>query len=126
MSSSKKIETKKAPAAIGPYSQGIVIKDLIFTSGQIGLDPDGNIKGGITEQTKQVIKNLEAVLLAGGSNLGNVIKTTVYLKNMADFAKMNEVYETYFKNKPVRSTVGVSALPKNALIEIECIATKKI
>ena len=117
------IKTEKAPKAIGPYSQGIIFENLIFTSGQIGINAEGELVGkDIVEQTEQVIKNLKEVLKAGGSGLSSVIKTTVFLKNMSDFSAMNEVYEKYFTEKPARSTVEVSALPKGALVEIDCIA----
>lgn len=118
------IETKKAPAAIGPYSQAIVINKLVFCSGQIGLDPKtGQLKEGIKNQTKQTLENIEQVLKAAGTNLKKVIKTTIYLVNISDFATVNQIYASYFKNhKPARATVEVSRLPKEALIEIEAIA----
>lgn len=120
----KKIETKNAPAAIGPYSQAIEVGNFIFTSGQIPIDPlTGNlVSGGIEEQTTQVIKNLSAVLEEAGSKLDRVIKTTCFLQNIGDFAKFNAVYGKYFTGKPARSCVEVSALPKGALVEIEVIA----
>lgn len=120
------IETKKAPAAIGPYSQGIALGDFIYTSGQIPLVPETGalIDGEITKQTEQAILNLAAVLDAAGSSLKKVIKTTCFLKNMSDFSAFNAVYETYFPGKPARSCVEVSALPKGALVEIEAIATR--
>lgn len=120
----KKIETKNAPAAIGPYSQAIAVGNLIFTSGQIPIDPNtGNlVSGGIEEQTTQVIKNIFAVLEEAGSSLNRVIKTTCFLQSIGDFAKFNAVYEKYFTGKPARSCVEVSALPKGALVEIEVIA----
>ncbi|MDR0984411.1 MAG: RidA family protein [Ruminococcus sp.] len=119
------ISTKKAPAAIGPYSQAISVGGFIFTSGQIPLDPDGNIvTGGIKEQTKRCIENLKAILAVKGCTLNNVVKTTVFLSDMGNFSKMNEVYTELFPaNAPARSAVEVSALPKNVLVEIECIAT---
>lgn len=119
-----KIETKNAPAAIGPYSQAIEVRNFIFTSGQIPIDPHtGNlVSGRIEEQTTQVIKNLSAVLEEAGSNLDRVIKTTCFLNSIGDFAKFNAVYEKYFTGKPARSCVEVSALPKGALVEIEVIA----
>lgn len=122
----EKIQTNNAPAAIGPYSQGMVTGNLIFTSGQIGINPaSGNIEAAdITGQTEQVIKNLKAVLEASGSSLDKVIKTTCFLKNISDFAVFNSVYEKYFTEKPARSCVEVTALPKNALVEIEVIAEK--
>lgn len=122
----EKIQTNNAPAAIGPYSQGMVTGNLIFTSGQIGINPSsGNIEAAdITGQTEQVIKNLKAVLEASGSSLDKVIKTTCFLKNISDFAIFNSVYEKYFTEKPARSCVEVASLPKNALVEIEVIAEK--
>ena len=124
---STKIQTSKAPAAIGPYSQAIVTGNLIFTSGQIPLDPDTGLLTGttITEQTHQVCKNLEAVLSAAGSSLQHVVKTVCFLSDMADFAQFNEVYARYFTEKPARSCVAVKALPKGALVEVEVIAEKE-
>lgn len=121
------ITTKKAPQAIGPYSQGIVVGNMIYTSGQIPIQPDtlDMVENDIIKQTHQAILNLEQVLLAGGSSLDKVIKTTVFVKDIKDFTKINEIYATYFKNKPARSLVEVSNLPKNALIEIEAIAIKE-
>lgn len=123
----KIISTSNAPKAIGPYSQGIISNNLIFTSGQIPLKPDGEfLDSDIKEQTKQVLENLSNVLKAANSSLDSVIKTTVFLANMEDFAAMNEVYESYFKdNKPARSTISVKELPKKAKVEIECIAEIK-
>lgn len=120
----KTVETKKAPSAIGPYSQAIISGNYVFTSGQIPLDPaSGNlIEGGIAEQTEQVIKNLSAVLEAADTGLENTVKTTCFLKNIADFAEFNAVYEKYFPNKPARSCIEVSALPKGALVEVEVVA----
>ncbi len=120
------ISTCKAPQAIGPYSQALSFENLIFTSGQIALKPNGEfLVGDIGAQTHQVIENLKAVLEEAGSSLEKVIKTTIFLTNMEDFSQVNEVYGTYFKeHKPARSTVGVAALPKNALVEIEAIALK--
>ena len=120
------IETKKAPAAIGPYSQGISSGDFIYTSGQIPLVPETGalIDGDITRQTEQAIHNLAAVLDAAGSSLEKVVKTTCFLKNMGDFSAFNAVYGTYFTGKPARSCVEVSVLPKGALVEIEVIATR--
>lgn len=118
------IRTDKAPTAIGPYEQGIRVENLIFTSGQIPVDPvtQGIVLGDIKEQTKRVIENIRAVLETGGASLETVVKTTVYLKNISDFNEMNEVYERYFKeNKPARSRVEVSALPKGVGIEMEAI-----
>jgi 2-iminobutanoate/2-iminopropanoate deaminase len=122
------VQTPAAPPAIGPYSQAIVAGDLIFCSGQIPLDPATGeiVEGGIEEQTHRVLKNLRAVLESAGSGLEHVLKTTVFLKRMDDFAAMNAVYATYFPDAPpARSTVEVSRLPRNVLIEIECIALAK-
>jgi 2-iminobutanoate/2-iminopropanoate deaminase len=122
------IATTDAPAAIGPYTQAIRTGDLVFTSGQISLDPATGqiVTGGITEQTERVIANLRGVLAAAGLSFANVVKTTVYLKDMRDFAAMNEVYARAFAGDgvvaPARSTVQVAALPKDALVEIDCIA----
>ena len=122
----KEIATDNAPKAIGPYSQGILWNDLIFASGQIPVNPaNGEIPAGIKEQTKQVLENVSAILKSSGSSIENVIKTTVFIKNMNDFAEMNSVYETYFiKPFPARSTVEVARLPKDVLVEIEVIAYK--
>lgn len=122
----KIISTTNAPAAIGPYSQAIVVNDMVFTSGQIALKPDGSfLEGDVEAQTTQVLENLKAVLKEAGSSLKKVVKTTIFLANMDDFAKVNDVYGSFFKeNKPARSTVGVKTLPKNALVEIEAIAVK--
>lgn len=122
------ISTKDAPAAIGPYSQAIRIGDFLYTSGQVALDPATGalVTGGVAEQTVRVIENLRAVLTAAGANLAQVVKTTVFLKNISDFAAMNEVYGRYFAADdiiaPARSTVEVARLPKDALVEIEVIA----
>ncbi len=122
------IATPDAPAAIGPYSQAVRCGDTVFTSGQIPIDPASGelVPGDITAQTRQVCKNLAAVLAAAGLDFSHVVKTTVYLKSMADFAAMNAVYAAYFAPAgavpPARSTVQVAALPKDALVEIECIA----
>ncbi len=124
------IETAQAPAALGPYSQAIQSGDWIFTSGQIPLDPATGqiVAGGIAEQTARVLDSLRAVLQAAGSDLAHVVKTTVYLKNMQDFAAMNAVYATYFgvggTPAPARSTVEVARLPKDVLVEIEAIALR--
>ena len=117
-------QTDKAPKAIGPYSQAIVTGGLIYTSGQIPINPaSGNIEAeDITGQTKQVIENLSAVLDESGSSLQKVVKTTCFLKNINDFATFNDVYAQYFTGKPARSCVEVSNLPKGALVEIEVIA----
>ncbi|MBQ3265919.1 MAG: RidA family protein [Ruminococcus sp.] len=120
----KIIETKNAPAAIGPYSQAVVLGDLIYTSGQIPIDPaTGRIEAyTIKGQTEQIIKNLSAILTEAGSNLDRVIKTTCYLNDIRDFGVFNEVYGKYFTSKPARGCVEVSNLPKGALAEIEVIA----
>ncbi|GHU03961.1 endoribonuclease L-PSP [Spirochaetia bacterium] len=120
----KVIQTNGAPAAIGPYSQGFVSGNLVFTSGQIALSAEkGEVVGsGIGEQTEQVIKNLKAVLEAAGSSLSKVVKTTCFLADMGDFAAFNEVYAKHFTGKPSRSTVAVKQLPKSVLVEIEAIA----
>ena len=119
-----KIETKTAPEAIGPYSQGMVAGDLIFTSGQIPLNPETGLMEGenITEQTHRVCKNLRAVLSAAGGTLQSTIKTVCFLADMADFSAFNEVYAQYFSHKPARSCVAVKDLPKGALVEIEAVA----
>ncbi|MBP3939568.1 MAG: RidA family protein [Clostridia bacterium] len=124
---SSKVQTNKAPAAIGPYSQAMVVGNLIFTSGQIPLSPETGVLEGenITEQTHRVCKNLKAVLEAAGSSLEKVVKTTCFLDDMADFAAFNEVYAEYFTGKPARSCVAVKTLPKNALVEVEVIAEKE-
>lgn len=121
------VATANAPQAIGPYVQGIGYGDLLFTSGQIALTPAGEMTADdITAQTHQVLQNLRAVLQEGGSDLHRVIKTTIFLVDMDDFAKVNEVYGEYFdQHKPARSTVAVKTLPKNALVEIECIASRE-
>lgn len=124
----KIIQTDQAPAAIGPYSQAIEVNGMIFTSGVIPIDPATNtlVEGDITTQAKQAIGNLQALLEAAGSSCDEVIKTTVFIKDMNDFAKVNEVYATYFTNHyPARSCVEVARLPKDVLIEIEAIALKK-
>jgi len=122
----KIVSTNSAPQAIGPYSQAIVVNDMVFTSGQIALKPDGSfLDGDVAAQTTQVLENLQAVLKEAGSSLGKVVKTTIFLANMDDFASVNDVYGSFFKeHKPARSTVGVKTLPKNALVEIEAIAVK--
>ena len=121
------VNTDRAPKAIGPYSQGvkIVAKHLVFTAGQIPLDPENSLIVGdsIEKQTVQVLENLKSVLEAAGTSLQNVVKTTVFLKDMNDFSEMNEIYGKYFNNfPPARSAVEVSRLPKDVLIEIECVA----
>lgn len=119
------VKTDKAPAAIGPYSQGVISGGFVFCSGQIALKPDGAfVDGDIKAQATQVFENLQAVLKACGSDLSKVVKTTLYLVDIADFAAVNEVYANYFssENKPARSTVAVGKLPKDAKVEIDCIA----
>ena len=120
----KKIATDKAPGAIGPYSQAIVLGNMLFTSGQIPINPEtGNIEATtIAEQTEQVMKNLGAVLTAAGSSFEKAIKTTCFLANISDFAAFNEVYAKYFTGKPARSCVAVKELPKNVLVEIDTVA----
>ena len=123
---SNKVETNKAPAAIGPYSQAVCVGNLIFTSGQIPLNPETGVLVGenITEQTHRVCKNLQAVLEAAGGSLKSAVKTVCFLANMADFAAFNEVYAQYFTEKPARSCVAVKDLPKGALVEVEVVAEK--
>jgi 2-iminobutanoate/2-iminopropanoate deaminase len=119
------VSTGKAPKAIGPYEQAIKVGDFVYTAGQIPIDPKtGNfVEGGIAAQTRQVLENLKAVLEAAGSSLDRVVKATVFLKNMGDFAAMNEVYAEYLAQaKPARSTVAVAELPRGALVEIDFIA----
>ena len=120
----EKIMTKNAPEAIGPYTQAIVTGNLVFTSGQIALDPaDGQVHATTIEaQTEQVCKNLSAVLTAAGSSLEKTVKTTCFLADMADFAAFNAVYGTYFTSKPARSCVAAKALPKGVLVEVEVVA----
>lgn len=120
----KKISTEKAPAAIGPYSQGIITGNLLFASGQIAINPaTGEIEGNdIVSQTEQVMKNIGALLETAGTDYTKVVKTTCFLAEMGDFATFNEVYGRYFTEKPARSCVAVKALPKNVLCEVEIIA----
>lgn len=121
----KKISTEQAPKAIGPYSQAIVTGNMVYTSGQIALDPaTGALTGATTaEQTERVMQNLKAVLEAAGSSFDRVVKTTCFLSDMADFAAFNEVYGKYITSAPTRSCVAVAALPKGARVEVEVIAT---
>jgi 2-iminobutanoate/2-iminopropanoate deaminase len=124
--SSAPVSTPGAPRAIGPYSQGIKANGFLFTAGQVGFDPGSGelVDGGIAEQTLRVLQNLRAILRAGGTDLSSVVKTTVYLVDMADFALMNEVYaEIFGDHRPARSTVAVASLPRGARVEIEAIAT---
>lgn len=121
----KTISTERAPKAIGPYSQAVVAQGFAFLSGQVALDPATGqlIDGDVAAQTESVIENLKAVLEACGSSLGRVVKTSVFLKDMNDFAKMNEIYSRYFgENSPARSTVEVARLPRDVRVEIDCIA----
>ncbi len=120
----KKIQTNAAPAAIGPYSQGMILGNLVYSSGQIPLSPEtGDVVGNdIAAQTEQVISNLKAVLEAGGASLTTVIKTTCFITDMAHFADFNAVYAKYFTENPARSCVAVKQLPKNVLVEIEAVA----
>lgn len=120
----KIITSNNAPKAIGPYSQAIVLNNVLYTSGQIGLDPQtGDLKIGIEEQVKQVMENLKALLKEADMDFSNVVKTTIFLKSMEDFALVNQIYASYFnENPPARSCVQVSALPKGALVEIELVA----
>ncbi|WP_413304803.1 2-iminobutanoate/2-iminopropanoate deaminase [Bacillus sp. 1P10SD] len=118
------VQTNQAPAAIGPYSQGIIVNNLFYSSGQIPLTAEGNlVTGDVKEQTHQVFKNLQAVLTEAGASFETVVKATVFIKNMDDFASINEVYGEYFStHKPARSCVEVARLPKDVLVEIEVIA----
>ena len=120
----QEIKTDKAPRAIGPYAQAVKVGDMLYTSGQIALRPDGSMNDGdVVAQTEQVLTNLMHVLEAAGGSLKNVIKTTVFLADMNDFAAMNDVYERFMAgHRPARSTVEVARLPKDAKVEIECIA----
>ncbi len=119
------LETSQAPAAIGPYSQGYEVNGIVYTSGQIPVDPaTGSVPEGIAAQAKQSCENVSAVLAAAGSELGKVFKTTCFLADISDFAAFNEVYAQYFTSKPARSCVAVKALPKGVLCEIEAIAAK--
>ncbi len=124
---SSKVQTNQAPAAIGPYSQAIVTGNLVFTSGQIPLNPATGVLEGnnITEQTHQVCKNLKAVLSAAGSSLTQAVKTVCFLSDINDFSAFNEVYAQYFTEKPARSCVAVKDLPKGALVEVEVVAEKE-
>ncbi len=125
----KRVQTQHAPAAMGPYSQGIIDGNIVYTAGQVALDPQTGklVDGGIDEQTHRVLDNLSAVLAAAGTTMQSVVKTTVFLSDMGNFAAMNAIYGKYFSPDmpPARSTVQVAALPLGALVEIECIATIK-
>ena len=120
------VSTPNAPAALGPYSQAIDTGSTVYCSGQLGLDPaTGNLADGVQAQTHQALKNLQAVLNEAGLSLDNVVKTTVFVQDLADFGTVNEIYGTYFHGGfPARSCVQIAALPKNALVEIECIAVR--
>jgi len=125
----KIVSTPKAPAAIGPYAQAVRSQTLVFTAGQIGIDPATGelVEGGVEAQTRQVLNNLEQVLEAADSGLRFVLKTTVFLKDMNDFAKMNAVYAEFFpEHPPARSTLAVAALPRGALVEIEAVALARV
>ncbi len=123
----KFVQTNKAPSAIGPYSQAVVANGMVFTSGQIALTPEGvMLENDIVIQTKQVLQNLKAVLEEAGASMDSVIKTTIFLASMDDFVAVNEIYaEAFGSHKPVRSTVAVKTLPKNALVEIDAVALVK-
>ncbi|MFZ7946904.1 MULTISPECIES: 2-iminobutanoate/2-iminopropanoate deaminase [Bacillaceae] len=123
----KAVQTNQAPAAIGPYSQGIIVNNLFYSSGQIPLTAEGTmVTGDVKEQTHQVFRNLQAVLAEAGASLETVVKATVFIKNMDEFAAVNEVYGEYFsEHKPARSCVEVARLPKDALVEIEVVALVK-
>ena len=128
MQDRRPVSTPDAPGAIGPYSQAVVHAGLVYCSGQVALDPRKGelVPGGIEAETRQVLTNLGNVLAAAGSSLERVLKTTVYLQRMDDFARMNAVYGTFFtKDPPARATVEVAKLPKNALVEIDCVAALK-
>ena len=121
----KIIETKNAPGAIGPYSQGYAVNGFVFTSGQIPVNPEtGEIPAGIAAQARQSCRNVGAILAAAGSDFSKVVKTTCFLADMADFAEFNEVYARYFVSKPARSCVAAKALPKGVLCEIEAVAVE--
>ena len=120
----KFVQTDKAPSAIGPYSQAVVANGIVYTSGQIALTPEGvMLEGDVVIQTKQVLKNLKAVLEEAGSSMSQVVKTTIFIDSMDDFAVINKIYEEAFgSHKPARATVAVKTLPKNALVEIDAVA----
>jgi 2-iminobutanoate/2-iminopropanoate deaminase len=123
----KRVHSDQAPAAGGPYSQAIIVNGMVYTAGQVGVDPATGqmVEGGIEEHTHRVIRNVQLVLEAAGSSLDKVVKTTVFLTNIGDFAAMNGVYAQYFNTDtpPARSTIGVAALPRGAIVEIETVAT---
>jgi len=120
----KIINTETAPAAVGPYSQAVITGNLVFTAGQIPIDPQTNelIDGDVAAQTEQVLQNLSTVLKAADSSLENAVKVTVFIKDMNDFATINSIYEKYFTNRPARSTVEVARLPKDVLVEMDVVA----
>ena len=118
----KSVSTDKAPKAAGPYSQAIVSGNLVFVSGQLGVDKDGNLGKNIVEQTENAIKNLSEILRAAGSSLKNVVKMTCFLADIKDFAAFNERYGNFFSEKPARSLIEAAALPKGSLVELEAIA----
>ncbi len=118
----KNLSTDRAPAAVGPYSQAVISGGYIYVSGQLGLDAKGTLGEGIARQTENAIKNISEILLAAGSSLDRVVKTTCFLADIADFASFNEVYGRYFTGKPARSLIEAAALPKGSLVEIEAIA----
>ena len=121
----KRIATKNAPAALGPYAQAVDAGSTVYCSGQLGLDPaTGVLPEGVVEQTHQSLKNLQAVLAEAGLTLDDVVKTTVFVQDLGDFSAVNEVYAQYFHSYPARSCVQIAALPKGALVEIECIAVR--
>lgn len=120
----KIVSTNQAPQAIGPYSQAIFVNGMVYTSGQIGLTPSGEMVQGIEAQTRQVLENLKAILKNAGSGFDKVVKTTIFLSDMDNFGIVNGIYAEFFgEHKPARSTVAVKSLPKEALVEIECIAS---
>ena len=123
----KEIKTNKAPQALGPYSQGVVMGNMLFTSGQVGINPEnGQVADNIEGQARQVLQNVKAVIEAGGATMNDVVKTAVFVKNMDDFAKVNEIYAEFFTEPyPARSCVEVARLPKDMLVEIEAIAELK-
>lgn len=121
----KNVKTEKAPAAVGPYSQAIVSGDLVFVSGQLGIDEKGVFGTDVKVQTENAIKNLSAILEAAGSAIAKVVKTTCFLANIKDFAAFNEAYAAFFPQKPARSLIEAAALPKGSLVEIEAIASLK-
>ncbi|MBQ9369876.1 MAG: regulator [Clostridia bacterium] len=118
----KRVSTDQAPAAVGPYSQAIAAGGYVYTSGQLGIDLSGRLAEGLEGQTRRAIENLSAVLLAAGSSLSSVVKTTCYLSNINDFTRFNEIYAEYFTEKPARTLIEAAALPKGAILEIDAVA----